>query len=93
MKGLPKIVKNNGFLRVQLPSGEFLPETDLNIQNSVDEFATATVTFLVDVSDLKDDDQLKEAIIENKKLENKIKELKEELSSKNKNWYNRIFTK
>lgn len=93
MKGLPKIVKNNGFLCVQLPSGEFLPETELNIQHNAGEVATATVTFLVDVSELKDDEQLKEAIAENKKLENKIKELKEELSSKNKNWYNRTFTK
>jgi len=35
-KAIPKIViDERGYLRVKLPSGEFLPETELIINNSV----------------------------------------------------------
>lgn len=46
---LPKIVVDEkGYFRVKLPSGEMLPETEINIQNNVgdNDLCFVTVTFM-----------------------------------------------
>ncbi len=47
----PKVIYKNGFLRVLLPSGEMLPETELKISNDVEQKGKAlvTVTFECDL--------------------------------------------
>ena len=52
---LPKLIYDDGFLRVRLPSGELLPETTIKIENEADQKGQCfiTVSFLCDI-DLND---------------------------------------
>lgn len=55
MKELPKLVFDGKYLRVKLPTGELLPETELKIDNNVDHQNRylVTVSFFCDL-DLKE---------------------------------------
>ncbi|MCP5006091.1 MAG: hypothetical protein GY941_19450 [Planctomycetes bacterium] len=47
----PKLIFKDGFLRILLPSGEMLPETELKIDNSAEQNGECfvTVSFLCDL--------------------------------------------
>lgn len=47
MENLPEVLYKDGYLRIKLANGEFLPETELRIVNTVgqEDICTVTVTF------------------------------------------------
>ena len=51
MKELPRLIFDGKFLRVKLPSGEMLPETELKIENYADQGKECfvTVSFLCEI--------------------------------------------
>jgi len=93
----------DGYLCVYMPSGEILPcQTDIKIENNVDQFnqATVTVSFIADVSVMSDEYLDKnEALSKVNELSFKLKESgKRELLWKKafieenkKKWYQKLF--
>lgn len=87
-----KLIRKGDYLMVQFKDGNCLPETNLVIESPAGDtngLVEVTVTFMADISELKDDQVFIDTVRHNKELQDKVNKLESEIlrtKSKSRFW-------